>query len=80
MNTNTKIPFVDLYPQYEEVKSEIDFAIANVIGSSDFITGPTVDKFEKAICEYTGAEACASMGSGTNSLVCALRALFALHI
>ena len=75
MNTNTKIPFVDLYPQYEEVKSEIDFAIANVIGSSDFITGPTVDKFEKAICEYTGAEACASMGSGTNSLVCALRAL-----
>ena len=75
MKTNTKIPFVDLYPQYEEVKSEIDFAIANVIGSSDFITGPTVDKFEKAICEYTGAEACASMGSGTNSLVCALRAL-----
>lgn len=75
MNKNIKIPFVDLYPQYEECKTEIDSAIADIIGRSDFITGPTVDKFEQAICNYTGAEACASMGSGTNSLVCALRAL-----
>lgn len=75
MSKNIKIPFVDLYPQYEELQSEIDFAIKDVITRSDFITGPTVDKFEKAICDYTGAESCASMGSGTNSLVCALRAL-----
>ena len=75
MNEHIKIPFVDLYPQYEEIKSEIDNAIADIINRSDFITGPTVDKFEQAICDYTGAEACASMGSGTNSLVCALRAL-----
>ena len=27
MNQNIKIPFVDLYPQYEELKSEIDFKI-----------------------------------------------------
>ena len=75
MSEDIKIPFVDLYPQYEEIKSDIDIAIASIIEQSDFITGPTVDKFEKAICEYTGAEGCASMGSGTNSLVCALRAL-----
>lgn len=75
MNKNIKIPFVDLYPQYEECKAEIDSAIHDIITRSDFITGPTVEKFEKAICEYTGAQACASMGSGTNSLVCALRAL-----
>ena len=74
MNQNT-IPFVDLYPQYEELKSEIDSGIADIIDRTDFITGPTVDKFEKTICNYTGAEACASMGSGTNALVCALRAL-----
>jgi dTDP-4-amino-4,6-dideoxygalactose transaminase len=75
MNQNTKIPFVDLYPQYEEVKSDIDAAIADIITRSDFITGPTVDKFEKAISEYTGAEDCASIGSGTNALTCALKAL-----
>src|SRR6056300_140938 len=75
MNQNIKIPFVDLYPQYEEVKGEIDSAIADIITRSDFITGPTVDKFEKAISEYTGADDCASIGSGTNALTCALKAL-----
>jgi UDP-2-acetamido-2-deoxy-ribo-hexuluronate aminotransferase len=75
MTENIKIPFVDLYPQYEEVQTEIDMAIADIIAKSDFITGPTVDKFERAICDYTGAEDCASIGSGTNALVCALKAL-----
>jgi len=75
MNQNIKIPFVDLYPQYEELQTEIDMAIKDIITRSDFITGSTVDKFEKAICEYTGAEDCASIGSGTNALVCALKAL-----
>ena len=70
-----KIPFVDLHPQYLECKSEIDSAISDIIKRSDFITGPTVGQFEKAICEYTGAEDCASIGSGTNALVCALRAV-----
>ena len=31
MNQNIKIPFVDLYPQYEELQSEIDFGIAEAI-------------------------------------------------
>ena len=75
MNQNIKIPFVDLYPQYEEVQTEIDMAIKDIITRSDFITGPTVDKFERSICDYTGAEDCASIGSGTNALVCALKAL-----
>ena len=74
MKENT-IPFVDLYPQYEELKSDIDFALRDIISRSDFITGPTVEDFEKEICEYTGAEACASIGSGTNALICALKAL-----
>ena len=75
MKQNIKIPFVDLYPQYEEVQTDIDLAIKDIISRSDFITGPTVDKFERAICDYTGADDCASIGSGTNALVCALRAL-----
>ena len=56
MNQDIKIPFVDLYPQYEECRSDIDMAIADIITRSDYITGPTVDKFEQSICEYTGAE------------------------
>ena len=69
------IPFVNLFPQYQECKSDIDNAIKKIIEKSDFITGSTVDNFESNICSYTGAEACASIGSGTNALVCALRAL-----
>jgi len=75
MTQEIKIPFVDLYPQYEELQSELDMAIKDVIMRSDFITGPTVEKFERTICQYTGAEDCASIGSGTNALVCALKAL-----
>ena len=75
MNQNIKIPFTDLYPQYEELQAEIDMAIKDIITRSDYITGPTVDKFEQALCDYTGAEDCAGIGSGTNALVCALRAL-----
>ncbi len=75
MSNDIKIPFVDLYPQYEELQNEIDMAIKDIIRRSDFITGQTVDHFEKAICDYTGAQDCASIGSGTNALVCALKAL-----
>jgi len=75
MKQNIKIPFVDLYSQNEELRTEIDLAIADIIDRSDFITGPTVERVEKAIAEYTESEDCASVGSGTNALVCALRAL-----
>ena len=75
MNQNIKIPFVDLYSQNKELRAEIDLAIADIIDRSDFITGPTVEKFEKAISDYTGAEDCAGLGSGTTALVCALKAL-----
>lgn len=70
-----KIPFTNLHQQYLDCKSDIDAAIASVIESSSFITGPDVTKFESVFAEYVGAEDCASTGSGTMALICALRAL-----
>jgi dTDP-4-amino-4,6-dideoxygalactose transaminase len=69
------IQFTDLHAQYAEAKTEIDAAIANVIAKSSFITGPLVDEFEATFAAYTGAEACAATGSGTNALMCALMAV-----
>ena len=69
-----KIPFTDLKSQYDEAKLYIDTAIKEVITTSSFITGPMVDHFENTIKQYCGAEDCASIGSGTNALLCALRA------
>ena len=70
-----KIPFNNLYSQYEELQNEIDESIKTIIKNSDFLTGKTTEEFEKAICEYTGAEDCSSMSSGSDSIIAALKAL-----
>ena len=69
-----KILYTDLYSQYQEAKASIDSAIKEVIQTSSFITGPMVDEFENTIKNYCGSDACASIGSGTNALLCALKA------
>ena len=51
LQAETKIPFTDLYSQYEECKSEIDYGIHRVISETDFLTGKTTEKFEKKIAE-----------------------------
>ena len=73
-NGKAIIPFVDLGAQNKEAKAEIDSAIERIMTSSSFITGPIVEEFENTMIGYTGAEDCASIGSGTNALLCALRA------
>lgn len=73
-NGNATIPFVDLGSQNQEAKKEIDSAIERIMNTSSFITGPIVEEFENTMQEYTGAESCASIGSGTNALLCSLRA------
>lgn len=68
------IPFTDLQSQYKECKKEIDDSIERVLESSSYITGPIVEEVEKSLIEYTGAEACATCGSGTTALQIALKA------
>ena len=68
------IPFTDLKSQYLEAKEDIDAAIQYCIDGSHFITGPVTDNFERLMTDYTGAEACASTGSGSTALLCALLA------
>ena len=70
----SKIPFTNLHQQYLDCKSEIDLAIAKTIETSSFITGPDVTEFETAMSQYVGSEDCASTGSGTTALLCAIRA------
>ena len=69
-----QIPFTNLHQQYLDCKSEIDKAIQDTIASSSFITGPDVSRFEQQFAKYVKAEDCATTGSGTMALVCALRA------
>lgn len=68
------IPFTDLQSQYQQAKKDIDEAIEYILRTNSFITGPVVDEFEQTLIDYTGAEACASCGSGTTALQIALKA------
>ena len=68
------IPFTDLHGQYVEAKADIDAAFQRIMDTSSFITGPIVTDFEEKFAEFCQAEACASTGSGTNALMCALMA------
>src|ERR1043166_4835650 len=70
-----KIPFVDLHTQYLSIKSEIDAAIAEVIGESSFIRGRHVDAFERNWARTLGIKHCVSCANGTDALYIAMRAL-----
>ena len=71
----TAVPFADLHAQYLSIKPAIDSAIAEVIGSSAFIRGPFVERFEREFAEVMGATHCVSCANGTDSLYIAMHAL-----
>ena len=72
--TGLKIPFTNLHQQYLDCKIEIDQAIAKTIATSSFITGPDATEFEVTMSKFVESEDCASTGSGTTALLCAMRA------
>jgi dTDP-4-amino-4,6-dideoxygalactose transaminase len=69
------IEFTNLYQQYLDCKDDIDLAIKETIEKSNFITGPSVNAFERAFASYIGAEDVAGTGSGTTALLCSIRAM-----
>lgn len=70
-----KVEFVDLAAQYEEIREEVDDAIADVISASAFIGGRYVKEFERRFAEYTGAKYCIGVANGTDAIYLALRSL-----
>lgn len=67
-----KVPLLDLKPQYESIRAEIDKAIKEVIESQHFINGPQVQKCEAAIAAYSQAAYGVGASSGTDALLMAL--------
>ena len=66
--------FRDLKKQYEVLKPEIDSAIAGVIASSRFISGPQVKELEAQLAAYVGVKHCITCANGTDALSLALMA------
>ena len=69
------VPLCDLRAQYESLKHEIDVAMQTVAASGQFILGANVKAFEEEMAAYLGCKHAVGVGSGTDALHLALRAL-----
>ncbi len=68
------VPLLDLNRQYKTIKSEIDAAVARVLGHSRFILGPEVADFEKAVAQKLGVAEAVGVASGSDALILGLHA------
>lgn len=70
-----KIQMVDLVAQYQNIKSEVDTAIMNVIENAHFINGPEVATFQQELESYLNVKHVQPCANGTDALQIALMAL-----
>ena len=66
---------VDLQSQYQQIKSEINVALEQIMDSAAFINGPAVKSFQQNLENYLGAKHVIPCANGTDALQVALMAL-----
>lgn len=70
-----KIQMVDLKGQYEKIKEQVDNAIKEVLGTTAFINGPEVQKFQQELQDYIGVKHVIPCANGTDALQIAMMGL-----
>ena len=70
-----RVPFVDLKAQYDNIREEIDIAIAEVIRETAFISGKYVRRFEEEFGNAYGVKHVISCANGTDSLFIIMKML-----
>ncbi len=69
------IPAFDYLRGYEQIRDEMETAIHRVLASGHLILGPEGEALEREFAAYVGTNAAVGVGSGTDAIVIALRAL-----
>lgn len=69
------IQFLNLKAPYDELKTEIDAALAEVVQSGWFVLGPVVERFESEYAHYCSTKHCIGLANGLDALHLALRAM-----
>ncbi|MFM7105524.1 MAG: DegT/DnrJ/EryC1/StrS family aminotransferase, partial [Flavobacteriales bacterium] len=69
------IQMVDLRTQYENMKSEVDAAIMNVVESTAFINGSDVQELQQGLEKYLDVKKVITCANGTDALQIAMMAL-----
>jgi UDP-2-acetamido-2-deoxy-ribo-hexuluronate aminotransferase len=67
--------FIDLKTQYRNNEQSINRRIKTVLEHGQYILGPEVAEFEKALSNFTGAKHSIGVANGTDALLICLRAL-----
>lgn len=75
MITKATIPLIDLRFENNQVISQINRAIQNVIEKGYFSLGEQVRLFEEEFAQYLGAKYAVGVASGTDALILSLRAI-----
>ena len=75
MSDAPAIPLLDLHPQNDPIRAELDDAIARVMDQQQFVLGPAVAAFEEAFAAYCGTRYAVGCGSGSDALLLSLMAL-----
>ena len=69
------VPFLDIGATYQELKQELDEAMARVFSSGWFLLGEELDSFETEFAAYTGTQHCIGVANGLEALHLTLRAM-----
>ena len=69
------VPFIDLKPQFRQVRKDTLRAVSRVFKSQHFILGEENRRFEEEAAHYLGTDHAVGLASGTDALVLALQAL-----
>src|SRR5277367_5840767 len=69
------VSLFDLKAQNAALEPELQEVFLRVLRSGHFILWPEVDRFEKAVAEFTGAKHALGVSSGTDAILLALMAL-----
>lgn len=64
---------MDLGPQHDELRSEIDAVFAEIVDTSSFVGGRHVERFEESFAAAVGVGHAVGVGSGTDAVRIALQ-------
>lgn len=70
-----KIPFLNLTPQYEQIKEQMNLALEETMQRGDFILGKEEVLFENEFAKYCDRKFCVGVNSGTDALFLGLLSL-----